>query len=205
MLAAVAHDPVLPQAKIEIRDRSAWPGREVDVDARLRDAEQREAVRESRGGIPERRSAAIAVEETPRRILLFGHDRRREPGRLVIRDPQCVVDTVDDMEGDRCDVLRIAGPFVSEPLVEGPDAAHSGRGRCAAYLETVFRADGEQRRQEHDGTPVDEGEVETIADTEAIETRSGDRNETLVRRPAVHVENTAALRVSERAYTVQCR
>ena len=109
------------------------------------------------------------------------------------------------MEGDRRDVIRIPGPFVSEPLVEGPDAVHSGRGRCAAYFETVFREDGEQRRQEHDCSPVDEGEIETIADTEAVETRSGDRDKTFMRRAAVHVENAAALRVSERPHTVQRR
>jgi hypothetical protein len=69
----------------------------------------------------------------------------------------------------------------------------------------VLGEDGEQRRQENDRTAVDEREVETVANAEAIETRPRNRGKPFVRGATVHVEDAAALRVSERSHAVQRR
>ena len=71
------------------------PGAMSTLTPGLGRAEQSEAVREPRRRVPESRRTAVAVQETLRRGLVLGHDRRSEPGGFVVGDPQRIVEAVD--------------------------------------------------------------------------------------------------------------
>src|SRR6266851_10125307 len=98
MLRAVADDPVLAQAEIAVAHRAARAGEPVDVDSRLRRAEQLEAVDEARRRIPERRRSAVRLEEPRGGGLALGDDRRGESRRDVVRERDGFVETVDELE-----------------------------------------------------------------------------------------------------------
>ena len=83
LLRPVADDAVLAQPEIAIRDGPARSRHAVDVDPRLGRAGQREPVGEARRRVPERRGAAVGVEEALGRRLVLGDDRSGEAGRLV--------------------------------------------------------------------------------------------------------------------------
>ncbi len=48
-----------------------------------------------------------------------GDDPGRQPGGLVVRDPQRLLETVDERDGHGRDAFRIARPLVAERRVEG--------------------------------------------------------------------------------------
>ncbi len=85
-----------------------------------------------------------------------------------------------------------------------PSGASSGTRAVdrPAHLEARRREDVEQRGHDVRRVPVDEREVQPVADAEPVEARLRERERLLPRRRRVHVEHAAALGVRERPHAV---
>ena len=68
--------------------------------------------------MPERRGASIRIEEHLGRALVLGHDPGRQRRRLLVRDPNRLLDPVDEVDRDGRNPLGIARPVVAERDVE---------------------------------------------------------------------------------------
>ena len=150
--------------------------------------------------MPEGRRAAIAVEEPLGRRGILGDDPRREAGRLLVRDPHSLVEPVDERDRDRRRPIGIARPLMAERRIE-----RLGAGHVAADFEPARAELLDELCSNGGRAPVDEQEVEPVADPEPVEARLGDRERLLARRGRVDVEHTAALGVGERSDAVLWR
>ena len=173
------------------------PGRPVDVDPGLRGAGELEAVREPGRRVPERGRAAIAVEEALGGGRIVGDDPGREPGRLLVRDLERIVDSVDERDRHRRDPIGITRPLVTERPVERERSLD-----VAAHLEPSCPEELQEPWHERLRLAVDEGEVEPVADAEPVEAVLGEHDRPLGRGGRVDVEHPAPLGVGQRADAV---
>ena len=151
------------------------------------------------GACQKRGRAAVAVEEALGCVAVLGDDPRREPGRLVVRDPQRLVEPVDEGNRHGRDALRVARPFVADRRVE---RLRPPSPRTSSSCERKRSRSGSSSSC---ARPVDEREVEPVADAQPVDARLGERKRLLPRGGRVDVEHAAALGVGERADAVRGR
>ncbi len=77
-------DDVLAQMEVAEGHRAAGPGHVIDVDPGLGRAEEREAVEQAGGGVPERPGAGVGGEERLGGPGVLGDDRRRQARGLGV-------------------------------------------------------------------------------------------------------------------------
>ena len=156
------------------------PGVQSTLMPGLRRPGEREAVGESRRRLPERGRPSVSAEESLRRCGVVGDNRRCEPRGFGVRDPDCLVEVVDEVDGDRRDAIRVVRPFVSEPSRRAGRRPRACLARLGcAHVEAEPAEELDEVGQEADRTAIDEAEVEPVADAEPVEARLDDRQESL--------------------------
>ena len=155
--------------------------------------------------MPEGGGATVAVEKEGRIVSIFGDDAGREARRLLVRDPQRVVEVVDHVERHGRDPLRLVRPLVAEAVsVVREDAVAAGLDRTGSppHLEPLLLEDREQIWEELGRFAIDEREVQPVAHTEPVERRLGHHERSLAVGPGMDVEHAPTLGVGERAHSV---
>ena len=125
LLGAVAHDAVLAQPEVAVRDGPARPGRPVDVDPRLRRARQLVAVGEARRRVPERGRPAVASRKRSAASASSATIPAASPEVSLVRDPHGLVEAVDERRSSRSRPARRRSPTRSRAA--GRAAAHPRR------------------------------------------------------------------------------
>ena len=152
--------------------------------------------------MPEGGGAAVEREEALDGVGVLGDDAGRERGGLGVRDPHRLGEVVDDVERHGRDARRVARPLVADRLVQLPDRHDGGCAGGPDDLDAALLAGGDELGRQAGGLPVDEGEVEPVADAEPVEAGVDDRRHAIGACRAVDVEDAAALGVGERAHAV---
>ena len=124
--------------------------------------------------MPERGRAAVAVQEALGRQGIVGDDAGREPRRLLVGESHRLVDPVDEHDCHRRHPIRVARPLVPDRLVEWERSVHG-----ASHLEAGRAEELEESGHEVCSLPVDEREIEAVADTEPVQARLGDSERSL--------------------------
>ena len=119
------------------------------------------------------------------------------PEVSLVRDPQRLLEPVDERDRDGGHPIGVARPLVAERRVERLGARH-----VAADLEPRRQNSSSSGGRSAAAPRSTSSEVEAVADAEPVEARLGDRERLLRDGGRVDVEHAAALGVGERADAV---